>query len=110
MRGTGWRSRPAGKERGQLLDDILDPNRSVTGEYAAVTILTHDGVAITGLPAGETPLSVSLRRQGGAVEEVARRDIESLRGTGRSLMPEGFEQTLAPADLADVIAFLRGRP
>lgn len=98
------------KERGQLLDDILDPNRSVTGEYAAVTILTHDGVAITGLPAGETPLSVSLRRQGGAVEEVARRDIESLRGTGRSLMPEGFEQTLAPADLADLIAFLRGRP
>jgi putative heme-binding domain-containing protein len=98
------------KERGQLLEDILDPNRSVTGEYAAVTILTHDGVAITGLPAGETPLTVGLRRQGGAVEEVARRDIESLRGTGRSLMPEGFEEVLAPADLADLIAFLRGRP
>ena len=68
----------------------------MTGEYAAVTILTHDGVAITGLPAGETPLSVSLRRQGGAVEEVARRDIESLRGTGRSLSAIRSDSALLP--------------
>ena len=98
------------KARAQLLEDILDPNRSVTGEYVAVTVVTHDGLAITGLPAGETALDVLLRRQGGGVEAVPRREIEALRGTGKSLMPEGFEQTLTPADLADLIAFLRGRP
>ena len=55
-------------------------------------------------------LAVGTWAGGVAVLVAARRDIESLRGTGRSLMPEGFEEVLAPADLADLIAFLRGRP
>lgn len=36
-----------------------------------------------------------------------RSDIESLQFTGKSLMPEGFDQLLPPADLANLIAFLK---
>ena len=43
------------------------------------------------------------------VGDVTRFDeIEALRPTGRSLMPDGLEQVLSPQDVADVIAFLRG--
>jgi len=99
-----------GKPRGQMLEDILDPNRRLTGEYAAVTVVTTDGEAFTGLVSGETPLSVQLTLPEGRVEMISRNAIEVLRGTGKSLMPEGFEQTLSAAEFADLIEFLIHTP
>lgn len=95
------------KPRGQILEDILDPNRRLTGEYAAVAIVTKDGESFTGLVSGESPAAVILTIAEGKTASIPRRTIEALRGTGRSLMPEGFEQALSPADFADLLAFLR---
>ena len=95
------------KPPAQILEDILDPNRRLTGEYAAVAVVTKEGEVLNGLMAGETALAVRLARPEGAMATIPRTSIETLRGTGRSLMPEGFEQALSPADLADLIAFLR---
>lgn len=94
------------KTREQLLEDILDPNRRLTGEYAAVAVVTRDGAAFTGLVSGETPSAVNLTLAEGKVETIPRGAIEVLRGTGRSLMPEGFEQALNPRDFADLTEFL----
>lgn len=110
--GTGARVGPelAGmqaKPTRQFLEDILDPGRRLTGEYAAVTVVTHDGEAITGLLRGESAGAVQLLRPEGRVETIPRSAIEVFRGSRRSLMPEGFERALAPADLADLIAWLR---
>jgi putative heme-binding domain-containing protein len=99
----------AAKSREQLLEDILDPNRQILPDYVAVSIVTTDGVTLTGILAGETSTSITLRRVEGAIEEVARTQIEEFRGTGKSLMPEGFEQSIPPDQLASVIAFLRNR-
>jgi len=98
------------KSRGQLLEDILDPNRRLTGEYAAVAVVTKDGVAFTGLVSGETPSAVQLTLAEGKMETIPRGAIEAFRGTGKSLMPEGFEQALDPRDFADLIEFLRRGP
>jgi len=38
---------------------------------------------------------------------VARSQIEEVRSTGQSLMPEGLEQGLQPKDFADLIAFVK---
>ncbi len=100
----------AAKSREQLLEDILDPNRQILPDYVAVSIVTNEGVTLTGLLAGETSTSITLRRAEGAIEEVARTQIEEFRGTGKSLMPEGFEQSIPPDQLAHLIAFLRNRP
>ena len=35
-----------------------------------------------------------------------RDQIDELRGTGKSVMPEGLEQNLTEENVADVIAFL----
>lgn len=91
----------------QFLEDILDPGRRLTGEYAAVTVVTHDGEAFTGLLRGESPEAVQILRPEGLTETIPRSSIEAFRGTRRSLMPDGFERALSPADLADLIAFLR---
>jgi len=98
------------KPRGQILEDILDPNRRLTGEYAAVAVVTKEGEAFTGLVSGETPVAVQLTLAEGRTETIPRSGIEVLRGTGRSLMPEGFEQALTPEEFADLLEFLRGSP
>jgi len=48
-----------------------------------------------------------LKRAEGVTETVARSQVEEVRSTGQSLMPEGLEQGLVPQDFADLISFIR---
>ena len=70
-------------------------------------LLTLDGRQLTGMIAAETATSVTLKRADNASDTVLRIDIDQLKSTGLSLMPEGLEKDLAPQDLADVIAVVR---
>ena len=44
----------------------------------------------------------------GKSESVLRTDIEELRSTGKSLMPDGVEKDLTHQDLAHVIEYVKG--
>ncbi len=72
----------------------------------AYTLVTQQGQVLSGLLASETATSVTLRRAEGAQDFVLRSQIEELRATGKSLMPEGLEQNLSPQDVADLLDFL----
>ena len=50
---------------------------------------------------------MKLRRAEGVEETLLRSEIDELRSTGQSLMPEGLEQNISPQEMADLIAFLR---
>ena len=89
-----------------LLIAILDPNRAFEARYANFTIGTTDGRTLTGLIASESATSVTLRRQDGKEDVLLRSQIEEMTASGQSLMPEGLEKDLKPADLADLIAYL----
>ena len=60
--------------------------------------------------AGETATSITLVRGEKASDTLLRVDIEELKSTGTSLMPEGFEKELDAAAMNDLIAFLRQAP
>jgi hypothetical protein len=53
---------------------------------------------------------VTLTLAEGKTASIPRGTIEVFRGTGRSLMPEGFEQAMSAADFADLIEFLTRGP
>ncbi len=113
LQGVGHRVGPdlagaAGRPRRELLTSLLDPNRDVSPDSINFVAIMRDGRVFEGLIAGETSASVRLRRAEGAEEALARDQIEELRATGVSLMPEGFEQTLSIQDVADLLALLRG--
>jgi putative heme-binding domain-containing protein len=97
-----------GRPAEELLVAILDPNQEVAPDGVGVVVATVDGQVRTGLVVEETPEAIRLRRAEGIEEMVPRAALEALRPTGRSLMPEGFEQVLTPQDLADLIGYLRG--
>jgi putative membrane-bound dehydrogenase-like protein len=93
-----------------LLTAILDPNREVDARYAVYVAALKDGRVVNGLIVAETASALMLKRPDGQVDSVLRADIDELTTSGRSLMPEGLENDLKPADLADVIAFVARPP
>lgn len=97
----------AGRPKEDLLVAILDPSREAAPDSLGVVVLTTNGQTLTGLLSEETPSAIRLRRAEGVEDVVPRGEIEALRPTGRSLMPDGLEQVLGPQDVADLIAFLR---
>lgn len=97
----------AGKATDVLLSAVLDPSRAIEDRYLDYIVVTDDGRQLTGMLAAETGTSITLLAQEGKATTVLRSQIEELRSTGKSLMPEGLEREIAPSDFADLIAYLR---
>jgi putative membrane-bound dehydrogenase-like protein len=96
-----------GKSIRDLVTAILDPNREVDTRFLSYTATLNDGRVLTGIVASESANGLTLRRADGQEDVIARTDLESLKSSGQSLMPEGLEKQIKPGDLADLIAFLR---
>jgi putative membrane-bound dehydrogenase-like protein len=102
---TGMAAHP----REELLIHILDPGRSVEGNFIQYTLATRDGRVLNGLLASETKTAVELLDADGKSQVVLREDIEELAASKKSLMPEGFESQVKPEGVADLLAFLTQR-
>ena len=95
----------------ELLIHILDPNRSVEGNYRAYTVSTDDGRVVTGLLASESKTAIEVVDAEGKRVAIQRDEIDAFVPSPNSLMPVGFEKQIKPEGLADLVAFLtvRGR-
>ena len=89
-----------------ILTNVLDPNREANPQYVNYLVRTVDGRTLTGIVAAETASSITLRRAENASDTILRSDIEEIRSSGVSIMPEGFEKQLDPQAMADLIAYL----
>jgi putative membrane-bound dehydrogenase-like protein len=112
VQGVGFEIGPslaAMKARGSeaILLNVLDPNREVNPQYLNYAVLTTDGRQLTGMIAAETATGVTLRRADNATDTILRIDIEQLKSTGMSLMPEGMEKQIDQQAMADLLEFLR---
>ena len=105
------------KTREQLLADILNPNGAIDGNYLNYVVSTKSGQVLGGLIAAESASSLTLKRAEGQTDVVLRQDIDEIRSTGASLMPEGLEKNVTHVEeMSDLISFLKnwrydeGRP
>lgn len=93
----------------ELLTHIIDPSRSVEGNFRVWTVVTSKGVTYTGMLASETKTTVEII-DAEAKKTIVRRDrIEKLEVSPKSLMPEGFEKQLKETELVDLLEFLTHR-
>ena len=111
VQGRGQRVGPdlsgvGARAKESLIVDLFDPSRELAPNFAAYTLVTRQGQVLTGLVASETAGSVTLRRADGAQDMVPGRKSKSCARTGKSLMPEGLEGTLAPDNVVDLLEFL----
>jgi putative membrane-bound dehydrogenase-like protein len=92
-----------------LLVDILDPSRSVEGNFRQYSLTTKSGRVLSGLLASETRTSVELLDAEGKKHAVLREDVDEFQASPKSLMPEGFEKQISAADLVNLLEFLTQR-
>ena len=96
------------KNREWLLTQIVDPSAVIRPEFLAFVVNVKDGRTLTGLMAESTPDTVTLL-DAKNVRSVIRRDqIEELRGSPVSLMPEKLLDALEDQQLRDLFAYLQG--
>jgi putative heme-binding domain-containing protein len=111
IQGIGKRVGPdlasiASRRSELLLVDILDPSRQVSPDFVSYVALTKGGQVLSGLIVAETADSVTLRREEGEQQTIPRTEIEQLRASGKSMMPDGLEQSLTAEQLTDLLEFL----
>jgi putative heme-binding domain-containing protein len=96
------------KNRGTetVLTNILDPNREVLPQYYTYLLTTDTETVISGIIAAETANTVTIRRADGRSETVQRVNIQSLKSSGLSAMPEGLEEKIDLQSMADLLAYL----
>jgi uncharacterized protein len=95
--------------KAELLENILDPSRSVEGNFRVYTLATADGRVLTGLLASESKTAVELFDAEGKKHSILREDIDQLVASPKSLMPEGFEKQIKSEELVDLLEFLAQR-
>lgn len=96
------------KNRGPeaIVLNVLDPNREVNPQFQSYLAVTTDGLTHTGMIQSETATAVTLSRGENKTETLLRSDIDELKSTSLSLMPEGLEKEIDVAALADLLAYL----
>ena len=90
-----------------LVSNILDPNMAINPNYLSVSVETKDGELVTGILVAETPDAITLLQAQGIRTTLRRDQISRQESSGISLMPEGLEAAMQPADLRDLVAFLQ---
>ncbi|MDX1944702.1 MAG: HEAT repeat domain-containing protein [Pirellulaceae bacterium] len=90
-----------------LLEAIVVPSASIARGFDSYTILTADGLTLTGLVVRETADSLFLRTTDQREIRVRRDNIEAQKLSPLSIMPAGLENTMNRQELADLLAFLR---
>lgn len=97
----------AGRSPQDLIVHILDPNREVAPNYLNYNVEMTDGRVLSGMIADESATSLTLKRAESATDVLPRSQIEAIRSSGQSLMPEGLEKDMSAEQLADLIAFIK---
>jgi putative heme-binding domain-containing protein len=94
------------RSREDLLDSLLEPSRRIEPKYATYVAATADGRSLSGLLVKRDEASVVLRD--GKSQEIilAARDVEELRPSRTSLMPDGQLAGLTAQEAADLVAYL----
>ena len=93
--------------RKELLESLIHPSHVISSQYAAKTILTTDGRQFTGLvlPGGAGE-SIIVQPSGEKMTLIARQ-IEAIKASKLSPMPDGLLDPLSIEEIADLIAYLQ---
>ena len=90
----------------ELLTHIIDPSRSVEGNFRIYTVAKTDGIIVNGMMSGESRTAITLIDTEGKENQIAREDIDELIRSRKSVMPEGFEKQMSPEELTSLLEFL----
>ncbi len=109
--GTGGKIAPelTGSNRADLdylLTNAIDPNQVIGKDYQVTNAFLQDGRIVSGILLRENAGAVTLQAENEVVT-VARADLQALKPSKVSLMPEGQLDAFTPEQVRDLIAYLQ---
>ena len=94
------------KNRNALLLNLLDPSGYVRPEFVAQTAVLLDGRVLTGVVIASSAQEITLVDTKGQKTTVPRGDIDDIRPSAQSIMPERLLETLKPQEVRDLFSYL----
>jgi putative heme-binding domain-containing protein len=94
-------------DRQALLVSLVDPSSVIRKEYVSLIVLTADGRLLTGIPVERSDSGITLVDSQGQATIIARGEIDSVRESRVSQMPDDLYRTLSPQELRDLFAWLQ---
>jgi putative heme-binding domain-containing protein len=91
---------------GFLLPAIVDPSLGIREEYTTFNLTTKDDQLFTGFVKLDEPKSVTMMDTTGHKLVIAREQIQSLRASPLSLMPEGLLDSFNDQQIRDLISYV----
>lgn len=88
-----------------LLENILDPSASVGAEFRTVIVLLEDDRVVNGVIVEQTDRTVTIQTSQER-EVIDRREIDSMKQSTTSLMPDGLIQNMTVDQVRDLFAYL----
>jgi putative membrane-bound dehydrogenase-like protein len=89
-----------------LLENILDPSAVIVKEYTTTVLELKNGRVITGIVRGETPAALTVMTVNETLT-VARDDIDSMKPSNISMMPDDLLAPLTRDEVRALIAYLQ---
>ena len=90
-----------------LLIAMFDPNQAVEPRFQSYGISLQDGRTVIGQIIEESTAGFTLLLPEGKKQSILRTEIDEMRNTGKTLMPEGFENQVTTDDVSDLWAYVR---
>ena len=88
-----------------ILENVLDPSSAVGRDYTLTNLALNDGRLIAGIIREQNDASLVIQTANERIV-VAREDIEAIKPSTASMMPEGQLETLTNQEIRDLFAYL----
>lgn len=92
--------------RAEIMLSILQPSQRILDGYGAVSVLTKDDRMHFGQIKRDDATGITLIDTTGTPIEIEREEVEELRPSKQSVMPDGLCQALTLQEFADMLAWL----
>jgi len=95
--------------RAQLLDNILQPSKTIDPQFVAYSLECKSGESHVGFLIKRDSTEAVIKEATGTQTRVLATDIAKLEAQKLSLMPEGLLQSFTAQEAADLLEFLTER-
>ncbi len=92
--------------REAMFTSILDPSAGISHNYESYSVLTDSGLVVTGVKVGETDDEIVIRTAEAIDRTLSKDEIDEIKKSEKSIMPDNLHQTIDQQGLVDVIEYL----
>jgi len=88
-----------------ILENVLDPSAAVSRDYTLTNLATNDGRLISGIIREQSDASLVIQTANERIV-LPREDLEAIKTSAISMMPEGLLEPLSTQEVRDLFAYL----